>query len=75
MKMHMKNRNLPFRRILPIMRLGGELLLFTTATDDLSESESYASNRINLKNMVDRIRNIVNKNTPVFGREKNLWLE
>jgi len=49
MKMHMKNRNFPFRRILPIMRLGSELLLFTTATDDLSESRSDASNRINLE--------------------------
>jgi len=48
-KMHMKNRNLPFRRILPTMRLGSELLLFTRATDDFSESKSDASNRINLK--------------------------
>jgi len=31
------------------MRLGSELLLFTRATDDFSESKSDASNRINLK--------------------------
>jgi len=49
MAMHVKNQNLPFRRILPIMRLGSEILLFTTATDDFCEGISGASNRINLK--------------------------